>query len=173
VEFAMALRKDHPGSVAATILERLKIQLKRLGNHIDLCLDVMFTTTVILLGCLFAAEVALGRRVTQRDPEPRRRRDETGSRREQFLQSPASLNTPAGRGVEIFGRSAGKCPDNGGQTADGRTKRRSRGYFRCIHSPSCKNSRALSRFSSFSVQDWLKLNQPSHFPPPQRRPRNS
>jgi hypothetical protein len=170
----MAVRKDRPGSVAETVLERWKIQFKRLCNLIDICLDVMFTTALILLRCLFAAEVAVGRRITRRDPEPPRRREDPGIRREKFLQSPAfglpaSLNTPAGRGVDIFGQSAGQCPVNGARTAGGRAQRRGRGYFRCIYSPSCRNSDAPPRFSNISLEDWLKLlNQP-----PQRRHRRS
>jgi hypothetical protein len=174
----MSRRKDRPGSVAAELLARLNHQFKRFRNHIATILDYMIYWVASLFCCLFAAEVAVGLKLTKRDPLPVRYRPEPATRREEFLHSPpaghlAPLNTAAGRGVEIFGHFSGPCPDTGAHAAGHRTRKRGFGYFRCIYSPSCKNRRKPSRISNVSVQDWLKLNQPSSSQPPQRRPRAS
>ena len=174
----MARRKDRPGSIAAELLPRLNHQFKRFRNHIATGFDYLIYWAVNLFCCLFAAEVAVGRKLTKRDPLPVRYRPEPAARREEFpcqppAGNPAPLNTAAGRGVEIFGPSSGPCPDNGAHAAGHRARKRAYGYFRCIHFPGCKHRRMPSRISNVSVQDWLKHNQPSHFQPPQRRPRGS
>src|SRR5271169_158572 len=104
----MARRKNRPGIVAAELLARLNHQFKRFRNHIATILDYVIYWAASLFCCLFAAEVAVGRKFTKRDPLPVRYRPEPATRREAFpRQSPAgqpvSLNTAAGRGVEIFG----------------------------------------------------------------------
>jgi len=174
----MASRKDRPGSVAAELLARLNHQFKRLRNYIATGFDYVIYWAASLFCCLFAAEVAVGRKLTKRDPLPVRYRPEPATRREEFLRSPlaghsAPLNTAAGRGVEIFGHFSGPCPVTGSHAAGHRTRKRGFGYSRCIYSPSCKNRRQPTRISNVSVQDWLKLNQPSNSQPPQRRPRAS
>ena len=174
----MSRRKDRPGGGAAEFLARLNHQFKRLRNYIATGFDYVIYWASSLFCCLFAAEVAVGRKLTKRDPLPVRYRPGPATRREEFLRQPpavhpASLNTAAGRGVEIFGHFSGPCPETGAHAAGQRTRRRGFGYSRCIYSPSCKNRRKPSRISNVSVQDWLKLNQPSSFQLPQRRPRAS
>jgi hypothetical protein len=174
----MSRRKDRPGRVAAELLARLNHQFKRLRNHIATGFDYLIYWATSLFCCLFAAEVAVGRKFTKRDPLPVRYRPEPATRREAFLRQPpaghpAPLNTAAGRGVEIFGPGSGSCPDTGARAAGHRARKRAYGYFRCIHFPACKQRRKLSRISNVSVQEWLKLNQPSNSQPPQRRPRGS
>ncbi len=155
----MSRREDRPSSVVAELPARLNHQFKRFRNHMATILDYAIYWATGLFCCLFAAEVAVGRKLTKRDPLPVRYRPE-----------PASLNTAAGRGVEIFGPASGPCPDNGARAVGRRSRKRGYGYFRCIHFPACKQRHAVSRISNVSVQAWLKSNQPSNSP---RRPRGS
>jgi hypothetical protein len=168
----MASRKDRP-DIVAVILERLNILFERLFTGLFFGVGLTISWATSLLACLFAAEVAIGRKITKRDPEPKRRPDPQ-IRRTEFLHSSLAghsipLNTAPGRGVEIFGHFSGPCPDTGSHAAGHRTRKRGFGYSRCVYSPSCKNRRKPSRISNVSVQDWLKLNPSSHF----RRPRAS
>jgi hypothetical protein len=157
----MAASQSRSGRLTA-ILQRLKI--RRLRSRITTGVDYAISSTVSLLGCLFAAEVAIGRRITRRDPEPALRREADAEHHETPLlpalaeQSDFPLHT--GRRVEIFGRPSGSCPVIGGRAPARHGRKCLTGRARCIHFPRCKYRRAASRCSKVSVQDWLKLHQP-------------
>ena len=158
----MAASQSRSGRLAA-ILQRLK--MKRLRGRIATGVDYAISSTVSLLSCLFAAEVAVGRRVTRRDPETLRRQESPAAHHETTV-----LSTPveqleessgyAARCVEFFGRPAGSCPVNGGRLSSGRGRKSVIGRARSIRFPGCKYRRAASRFSKVTVQNWLKLHQP-------------
>jgi hypothetical protein len=158
----MAVSQSRPGRLAG-ILQRLKI--RRLRSRIATGVDYAISSTVSLLGCLFAAEVAVGRRITQRDPEPALHREADAAHQETPLlpalaEQPDSSSVYAARCVEIFGRAAGSCPVTGGRAPARHGRKRLTGRARCIHFPRCKYRCAASRCSKVSVQDWLKLHQP-------------
>lgn len=161
----MAASQSRTGRLVA-ILQRLKI--RRLSSRIATGVDYAISSTVSLLGCLFAAEVAVGRRITRRDPEPGRHREQSVSYHQTLLLSapveqPNPLALYSARCVEFFGRADASCPVNGGRTSARRARQRIIGRSRCVHLPSCKYRHAASRSSKVSVQDWLKLHQPSPF----------
>jgi hypothetical protein len=161
----MAASQSRPGRLTA-VLQRLKI--RRLRSRIANGVDCAISSTVSLLGCLFAAEVAVGLRITRRDPNPVRRHGQSASGRETLLLSaPAEQPDPpslyAARCVEIFGQPAGLCPDNGARPSARTRRQRVTGRSRCVRFPRCKHRHAASRCSTVSVQDWLKLHQPAPF----------
>jgi hypothetical protein len=161
----MAASQSRSGRLAA-ILQRLKI--RRLRSRIVTGVDYAISSTVSLLGCLFAAEVAVGRRITRRDPAPVRHREEPASHHETLLVSepddrPAAASLYSVRCVEFFGPFAGACPVNGGRNLAPPGRKRITGRARCIHFPRCKYRHTASRSGNVSVQDWLKLQQPSPF----------
>jgi hypothetical protein len=171
----MASLQNRPGTVAK-VLERLKI--KRFRRRIATSVDLALSSTLSLLGCLFAAEVAVGRRITKRDSEPPRRREDPAIRREIFLMSPsagaaASIKTFVVPRVGFFVRARSRCPDNGVRTPTRPVRRPACGRSRCVHFPRCKDGHAASRRSHLPVQDWLKLNEPLFFLPLHRRHRPS
>jgi hypothetical protein len=158
----MAASQSRSGRLTA-ILQRLKI--RRLRSRIATGVDYAISSTVSLLGCLFAAEVVVGRRITRRNPEPMRRREADAEHHETpFLPALAERPDPsslyAARRVEIFGRPVGSCPITGGRAPARHGRKRLTGRARCIHFPRCKYRRAASRCSKVSVQDWLNLHQP-------------
>lgn len=171
----MVSLQSRPGLIAA-VPKRLKKQFKRLRAPIATSLDYAISSVLSFLGCLFAAEVAVGRRVTRRDPGLERRRQDPVARREQFLQSPAALLLPAldlmsaASRVEFFGQPPVKCPVNGDRAPAHRPGKRAYGHFRCIHFPRCKHRDAGSRLSHGTIQKPLKPSKPR---PHQRRPRSS
>ncbi len=173
----MARLRMGPG-IPGKIRKRLKGSFKPLRRGISSSLAFALFALVGFLGCLFAAEVALGRRVTRRDAELERHRGKPGPEGEELLPSPfarlsAPSNAPAGRDVGFFGQSHGQCPVPGGRASDRRAPGLANGFSRCIHFPPCRHTHAASRFSTVSVQDWLKLNQPPGFRSNHRRLRDS
>lgn len=138
--------------------------MRRLRSRIATGVDYAISSTVTLLGCLFTAEVAVGRRITKRDSEPLPRREDPATHRDTLLLSapveqPDSSSLYAARRVEIFGRPAGSCPINGGRLSARPGRQRITGRARCVRFPRCQYHRASSRSSKVSVQDWLKLHQ--------------
>jgi hypothetical protein len=165
-----------PG-VPGKLRQRLKGSVKPLRRGITSSLIFAFEALVTFLGCLFAAEVALGRKVTSREPEPERRHARLGPEGEELEPSPlaslsAPLNTAAGCGVGFFGQSQAQCPITGGRASRPRTLKPANGFSRCVYFPPCPHRHAASRISNYSVQDWLNLNHPRGFQSNPRRHRD-
>jgi hypothetical protein len=152
-----------PG-IPGKLRNRLRGSVKPIRRGIVASLAFTLSTLLTFLGCLFAAEVALGRRVTRRDPEPQRGRGKSAPEGEPLLPpiacAPTALpDAPAGRGVEFFAQPQGECPVLGGRSPIRRAPGLANGFSRCVHFPRCRHRHAASRCSQISVQEWLKLNQ--------------
>lgn len=162
---------------AGAFAGHLKPALRWLGERLADAVAFVIVRVFDLLACLFAAEVALGRRVAGSDADLEHLRSQRRSGFHKSLPTSASpvnpLSTAVGRGVTIPGLNPGHCHVSGMQTPRRLDASRTLGFSRCVHFPPCRQLPATSRFSLMHGTALPRFNSASRFPSPPRRPRQS